>query len=141
MTCTILKRPELYAPRKFPLYSNQVQAGFPSPSDDHIEQFLDLHDHLIAHPAATFFVRVCGLSMRDAGILDGDILVVDRARSAYSGDIVIASLNGELTVKRLYKTSGVIELRAENPDFPTLSVGSESQLLIWGVVVGVVRKL
>jgi len=85
-----------------PLFSSRVQAGFPSPAADHLEASLDLNQHLIQHPASTFFVRASGNSMINAGIHNNDILVVDRSLEAKHGNIVIAALNGELTVKRLH---------------------------------------
>ena len=88
-----------------PLYASKVQAGFPSPADDFMEGRLDLNQHLVKHPTATFFVRVSGDSMIEAGIHPDDILVVDRSLEPRHGKIVIAALDGELTVKRLHKTS------------------------------------
>ena len=88
-----------------PLFSSGVSAGFPSPAEDHIDRKLDLNELLIQHPVATFFVRVAGESMKDAGINHGDILVVDRSLEAVSGKIVIAIVNGELTVKRFIQDS------------------------------------
>ena len=104
------------------LYGSRVPAGFPSPADDHIEGNLDLNLHLIRRPAATFFIRAQGESMRDAGIYDGDLLVVDRAIAPQAGDIVIAVLHGDLTVKRLRKSNGALILYAENPDFPDIAL-------------------
>src|SRR3989338_6758465 len=101
-----------------PLYSSSVRAGFPSPADDYIEKHLDLNNYLIKHPAATFLVRAQGDSMLNAGIHDGDILVVDRSLEPGHGRIVIAALNGELTVKRLYRHQGEVKLVAENPEYP-----------------------
>jgi DNA polymerase V len=86
---------------QLPLYANKISAGFPSPADDYIEMKLDLNTHLIKHPAATFFVRVSGDSMLNAGINSGDLLIVDRSIEPVDGKIVIVALNGELTVKRL----------------------------------------
>ncbi len=123
-----------------PLLGFHVPAGFPSPANDYIECRLDLNDLMIKHPAATVFVRVCGDSMLEAGILDRDYLVVDRAVEPYSGAIVVAAIAGELTVKRLYRQGRVMELRPENKAYPTIRITQESELLIWGVVTGVVRK-
>ena len=122
-----------------PLYGSRVPAGFPSPADDHIEGKLDLNLHLIRRPAATFFIRGQGESMRDAGIFDGDLLVVDRAIAPQAGDIVIAVLHGELTVKRLRKSNGALILYAENPDFPDIAL-DDAGCEAWGVVTHSIRR-
>lgn len=124
-----------------PLFSSPVPAGFPSPADDYIEGHLDLNEFLVEHPSATFYVRVTGESMVNAGILPGDILVVDRALEAAHGSIVIAVVDNELTVKRLHRKGGVIELHPENPLFPVIVFEKTMELTIWGVVAGVTRKL
>lgn len=124
-----------------PLFASPVAAGFPSPADDYVEGALDLNAHFIHHPAATFCVRATGESMNGAGILPGDILIVDRSLTAKHGSIVIAVVDNELTVKRLYKQGGKVALRAENPDFPTIECHAGMELVIWGVVSGVTRKL
>jgi DNA polymerase V len=123
------------------LFSSSVPAGFPSPADDHIENQLDLNEHFIRNPAATFCVRVTGESMSDAGIFPGDILIVDRSREAVHGSIVIAVVEGELTVKRLYKKDGRLALNPENPAYQPIHINRDVDLIIWGVVSGVTRKL
>lgn len=123
-----------------PLYSNTVQAGFPSPADDYIECRLDLNTHLIKHPAATFFVKARGDSMLNAGIQSGDILVVDRSLEATHGKIVIAALNGELTVKRLHRQHGTVRLMAENPAYQPIEITQELDMVIWGVVTYVIHE-
>jgi DNA polymerase V len=124
----------------FPVASDEVSAGFPSPAENQSGGSLDLTDHLIKHPEATFFLRVRGDSMIGAGIFDGDLLIVDRSLSPISGDIVISILDGEFTVKRLIIHHGFIELRPENPRFQSLRINEESQLDIWGVVTGAVKS-
>lgn len=123
-----------------PLFSCSVPAGFPSPADDYIEGQLDLNEYFVEHPAATFYVRVTGESMTGAGIFPDDILVVDRSLEAQHGKIVIGVVGHELTVKRLYRREGVIELRPENPAFPVIVCKDDMELVIWGVVTGVLRK-
>lgn len=123
------------------LFTSCVSAGFPTPCEDGIERQLNLHQYLIKHPAASFFLRVSGDSMKDAGILDGDILIVDRALHARHGSIVIAVVLNELTVKQLYCKGSKIELRAQNPEYPSVIIHNEEELQIWGVVCGVTRKL
>ena len=121
------------------VYSSRVPAGFPSPADDHIEGKLDLNEHLIRHPAATFFARATGESMKDAGIFDGDLLVVDRSITPQPADIVIAVLHGELTVKRLKKQNSAWILTAENPTFPDIPIDDPS-CEVWGVVTHSIRR-
>ncbi|HVV69349.1 MAG TPA: translesion error-prone DNA polymerase V autoproteolytic subunit [Gammaproteobacteria bacterium] len=126
----------------FPLYSSSVAAGFPSPADDYVESSLDLNELLIKHPTATFFVRVSGDSMLHAGIHDQDILIVDRSLTPASGRIVIAAIDGQLTVKRLQKTAkGKVYLLPENEDFPPIEIKPESEVHIWGVVTNVIHPV
>lgn len=117
-----------------PLAGGRVAAGFPSAAEDFVEGRLDLNELLVKRPAATFYVKVAGESMRDAGIFPGDILVVDRGENPRHGQVVVAVINGELTVKRLYRKSGIIRLDAENPAFPNIKIAGETELSIWGVV-------
>jgi DNA polymerase V len=124
---------------QLPLYASKVSAGFPSPADDYLEGALDLNEHLIAHPAATFFVRVSGDSMIGAGIHSGDILVVDRSLEATSGRIVVVALDGELTVKRLRVEGREVQLLPENPSYPSIRVHEEHGLHVWGVVTSVIH--
>ncbi|WP_081650643.1 LexA family protein [Paucidesulfovibrio longus] len=128
------------APGGAPLYGASVAAGFPSPADDYVESALDLNEYLVGNPAATFMVRVSGESMLGAGIHDGDVLVVDRSRDPAPGRIVVAVLDGELTVKRLRFREGSWVLAPENPAFEPIVVGSAQELHVWGVVTGVVRR-
>ena len=124
-----------------PLYLDRISAGFPSPADDYIETALDLNTYLIRNPAATFMVRVSGDSMTGAGISDGDVLVVDRSEQPAHGKIVVAVLDGELTVKRLVMKNGRTQLAPENPCYQPIAVAECQDLHVWGVVSGVVRKL
>ena len=123
-----------------PIFSSRVQAGFPSPADDHLEDQLDLNKYLIHHQEATFFVRAQGESMLNAGIHPGDILIVDKSLPDKSGKIVIAVIDGEFTVKRLYKHKGKISLKAENPEFKDIEIKEGSELIIWGVVTSVIHQ-
>ncbi len=123
-----------------PIFTSRVQAGFPSPADDHLEDTLDLNVHLIQNKDATFFVKAQGESMIDAGIYPGNILIVDRSITAKSGKIVIAVIDGEFTVKRLHKYGGKITLRAENPNFKDIHIDKDSELIIWGVVTSVINQ-
>jgi DNA polymerase V len=123
-----------------PLYSNKVSAGFPSPADSDIECKLDLNTHLIQHPAATFFLRVSGDSMQNAGIQSGDMLIVDKSLEPRHGKIVIAAIDGELTVKRLIKTGERVQLVPENKNYPIIEVNDAQDLVIWGVVTHVIHE-
>jgi len=124
-----------------PLYSHSVSAGFPSPADDYIEDRLDLNELLISNKPATFFLRVKGDSMVNAGIHHGDIIVVDRSVQAVHRSIVVAVVDGELTVKRLITRSGVTELHAENPKYAPICLQEGQELTIWGVVTSSVHQL
>lgn len=126
---------------KVPLYSSRVQAGFPSPADDYIEAKLDLNEHLIKHPAATFLVRATGDSMIGAGIYEGSILVVDRSLEAKDGSIVIAAINGDLTVKRLKKKGKECSLVPENPKFKPIKITEDMDGMIWGVVTTTIHDV
>lgn len=127
-------------PLLLPLAAHRVPAGFPSPATDYLEDGLDLNAYLVQHPAATFLFSVQGHSMQGAGILDGDKVVVDRAVDARHGHIVVATVDGEFTLKRLYQRHNRVELHPENPAFPPIQFTGSTQLQIWGVVVGVVRR-
>jgi DNA polymerase V len=129
-----------FASLEIPLYVSTVRAGFPSPADDYIECTLDLNNHLIKHPAATFFVRASGDSMVNVGIFSGDILIVDKSLEASHGKIVIAAIDGELTVKRLSCQNGCVQLHAENTAYPPIDITAEQSLVIWGVVTHVIHE-
>ena len=124
-----------------PLYGSGVSAGFPSPADDYLEGALDLNEHLVKEPAATFFVRARGDSMTGAGIHDGDLLVVDRSREARDGSVVIVSLNGELTGKRYVCRGEQVWLEPENPAYQGILLNEEDDVRTWGVVTNVIHRL
>lgn len=124
---------------KIPLYS-AVSAGFPSPADDYVELHLDLNEHLISHPAATFFVRVVGDSMTDAGIESGDLLVVDKSLTAKDGDIVIASVDGQFLVKRFRQAGKQFRLIAERAGHAPIAIEPGMEVEIWGVVAHVIHS-
>lgn len=126
---------------RLPFYQTPIAAGFPSPAEDDIANTLDLNELLIKHPAATFFLRVAGSSMINAGIHHDDILVVDRSLEPTHGKIVIASINGELTVKRLFREDNKVLLIAENDAYPPIEITEEVELRIWGIVTNVIHPL
>ena len=124
-----------------PLYRSPVPAGFPSPADDHIDGALDLNDLLIHRPAATFLMKCAGDSMIGAGIHNGDILIVDRSLEPKDGKIIIAAVNGELTVKRLKQRGEHIFLEAENSHYPAIELAEGDELDVWGVVTSVIHRV
>lgn len=119
----------------------RVPAGFPSPAQDYLDHSLDINEYLITNKTATFFFWVAGWSMRDAGISDGDLLVVDRSINPKHGHIVVASVDGDFTVKKLHKRAGVVELRPANPEFKPIEFSDGQELVIWGVVKSIIRTL
>lgn len=133
--------PEAIA-QAFPLFYARIPAGFPSPAEDDLDDALDLNNHLVRHPAATFFLRVQGDSMTGAGIQDGDLVIVDRAEEPRSGAIVVAALNGELTLKRLQRdaATGAVWLQPENTAYKPIPITEDVDLVIWGVVAHVIHS-
>lgn len=123
-----------------PLYLDHISAGFPSPADDYIEAELDLNRYMIRNPPDTFMVRVTNDALSGAGILDGDVLIVDRSIGPRHGMIVVAIVNGEMCVRRLNRKSGNWVLDPDNKDFQPLRIRPGQDLEIWGVVTGMVRK-
>ena len=123
-----------------PMFFDNISAGFPSPATDYMENKLDLNEHLIKHPAATFIVKAKGPSMTDAGILSGDLLIVDRSIVPKNNNIVIASIFGDLTVKRLKKKEKSLFLVSANDDYPSIEVKEEMECFIWGVVTYIIHE-
>jgi DNA polymerase V len=125
---------------RVPLYLSKVNAGFPSPADEHVEKTLDLHSYLVRRPAATFFVRVKGNSMEGVGIFENDLLIVDKSLEPRHNHIVIAVIEGELTVKRLSIVGKKVFLKAENPEYPLIEVQPERENSVWGVVIHAIHS-
>ena len=125
---------------KIPLLCSYIEAGFPSPVEGDLDQALDLNELLIEHPHATFFIRVRGESMSGAGIFPNDLLVVDRAQTSRSGDVVVAALNGEFTVKRFVRIGQNIRLVAAHPQYRDIPVGPNDDFIVWGVVRYVIHR-
>jgi DNA polymerase V len=135
-----LARAAAGAPLALPLAGASVRAGFPSPADDYAARRVDLNDVLVTHPQATFLLRVRGDSMRDAGIFDGDTLVVNRALKPRHGCIVVAAVDGDFTVKFLHQRAGRMKLKAANATYPDI-VPREGQVIeVWGVVTSAIRQ-
>lgn len=124
-----------------PLYLSSVQAGFPSPADDYIDKKINLHEFLVRNKSATFFLKAHGESMLGAGIYDGDLLIVDRSIEASHNKIVIAVIDGELTVKRLLRRPHQVVLAPENPDYPEFDITHKEHVYIWGVVTYAIHKI
>ena len=120
---------------KIPLLTDSVSAGFPSPADDHIEENIDLNQHLISNPFSTFFLRVKGDSMINAGIKDKDLIIVDKSLTARPGNIIIAMIDGEFTMKRLSIKNNELYLKAENHNYPDFRFKNHIDVQIWGVVI------
>lgn len=128
-------------PHKLPLYSTKVSAGFPSPADDHLEKRLDPSEFLIDQKDATFFVTIQGQSMIDVGLMPNDKAVVDRSKSPKIGDIVLAAIDGEFTIKTLArKKDGSPRLLPANKEFSPIEITEEMNFEIWGVVTGSFRR-
>lgn len=122
-----------------PISQYKIEAGFPSPASDYEEERLDINDIVVSNPNSTFYIRVKGNSMIDANIFDGDILVVDKSLDVQHGNIVIAVINNEFTVKRLYKKE-TIKLIPANLEFPEIIIKEDEELNIWGVVTYIIHK-
>jgi len=137
----IIYKPDSSTRYKQQLFKSGVSAGFPSPAADYEEGKLDLNKHLIRNPAATFFVRVNGDSMIGAGIHTGDLLVVDRSLEPADKSVVIAVVDGELTVKRIRIRKGKITLEPENENYPAQQITECVEFEVWGIVTNVIHAL
>ena len=120
---------------KIPLLSDSISAGFPSPADDYTEENIDLNEHLISNPFSTFFLRVKGDSMINAGIKDNDLVIVDKSLTAKPGNIIIAMIDGEFTIKKLSINNNELYLKAENHNYPDFRFENYIDVQIWGVVI------
>jgi DNA polymerase V len=141
MSCIFLGDSKAFLHLNIPLFLERVSAGFPSPAEDYVEKTLDLNELCIQHPAATFFVRVQGESMTGAGIFPHDVLVVDRSLNAKHGDIIIACLESEMTVKELHLKPPPAYLLPRNPAYQPILIEEGMVLEVFGVVTNVVRSL
>ncbi len=139
MQIELIAKADIQSILSIPLFLESVEAGFPSPAQDFIDRKLDLNELCIAHPSSTYFVRVAGWSMKDAGITPGDILIVDRSLTATHGNIVIAMICGELTVKELAKRPKTMLLPCNN-EFKPIELAEGETLEIFGVVTFVIHR-
>ena len=128
------------SPLILPVAGACVRAGFPSPAEDFQVERLDLTTILVSHPQATFFLRLRGDSMRDAGLFDGDLLVVNRALKPVHGDVVIAVVDGEFTCKTLWLKFGRMKLVAANPTYPEIVPKEGQTIEVWGVVTASIKR-
>src|SRR5690554_4536923 len=124
---------------EIPLISLSISAGFPSPADDFLDLNIDLNKHLIKNPSTTFFGRVSGSSMIEAGISEGDLLIIDKSIEPKSGQIAVCFIDGEFTIKRIKKEKDCVWLLPENKDYKPIRVTEENDFLIWGVVINSIK--
>jgi DNA polymerase V len=127
--------PDYSTELELPFVDVGISAGFPSPADDFIELTIDLNRELIKHKDSTFFAKVKGNSMKNAGIFDGDLLIIDKSLEPQDGKIAICQIDGDFTVKRIKKENDVVWLIAENEDYKPIKVTEENELMIWGIVI------
>ena len=122
------------------MFSDSVQAGFPSPAEEHMDMDLNLNDHLVQNPSATFCVKAIGESMEDAGIQSGDIMIVDKSLEPQNRSIVLAVIDGEFTVKRVNVNDDALYLIPENSNFSPIKITEEMDFQVWGVVTYIIHK-
>ena len=132
--------PDYSTELSLPFVDAGIKAGFPSPADDFIEMSIDLNKHLIKHKDTTFFATVKGHSMKNAGIYDGDLLIIDKSLEPQNDKIAICQIDGEFTVKRIKIEQNVVWLIAENEDFEPIKVTPDNELIIWGMVTASIKK-
>ena len=125
---------------KLPLVDTGISAGFPSPADDFLDSSIDLNKALIKNKAATFYGRVKGDSMTDAGIDDGDLLIIDKSLRPTNNKIAVCFIDGEFTVKRINIEKDVIWLKAENKKYKSIKVTKDNDFIIWGIVTNVIKS-
>lgn len=137
----LIRRTTNIETNKFPFAEFKIPAGFPSPALDYVEHRLDLNEYLNKHPNSTFIIRVKGDSMTGDGIFDEDLLIVDKSLTPSPGNIVIAELNGEFTVKRINDIKGRLHLISSNEKYDPIPVQDENELNVWGVVTYTIHKV
>lgn len=133
--------PEFTNKLRLPFVINGISAGFPSPADDFLDINIDLNKHLIKNPSTTFYGRVKGHSLKDAGIHDGDLLIVDKSLEPVNGKIAVCFIDGEFTVKRIKIEKDIVWLIAENKDYSPIKVTKDNDFMIWGIVINVIKYL
>lgn len=133
--------PDISEELKLPLVDAFISAGFPSPADDYLEAKLDLNQLLIQNPSSTFFARVRGNSMKDVGINDGDILIIDKSLEPKQSSVLVCFIDGEFTVKKVLKVNGDFYLVPQNKEFAPIKVNKDSDFRLWGVVTFSIHNL
>jgi len=133
-------KPEYGQPMMLPFADQGIRAGFPSPAQDYIETAIDLNTELISHPSSTFYGRVVGCSMVDAGIEEGDIIVIDKSLEPQNGDMAVCYIDGEFTLKYIDLRGGEMYLRPANPDFKPIHVSPDNDFMVWGIVTYTIKK-
>lgn len=123
-----------------PYADEGIKAGFPSPAQDYMEMAIDLNKELIKHPSSTFYGRVKGESMKDAGVLDGDVLIIDKSLEPHTGDMAVCFVDGEFTLKYIEIDKDVIYLMPANEEYPPIKVTADNNFIIWGIVTYVIKK-
>ena len=136
----LFAQPTLHVTESCPLFLSAVAAGFPSPADEYLDRDIKLDELFIKNKSSTFFIRVTGHSMKDAGILDGDLLIIDRSLKATQGSIILAVVDGEFTVKRLHSSQGKIVLLPENSQYHPIEIKDSMSFEVWGVVVHAIHS-
>lgn len=126
---------------ELPLVDEGISAGFPSPALDFVNLTIDLNKHLVKHPSATFYGRVKGQSLKNAGISDGDLLIIDRSLEPTNGKIAVCYIDGEFTAKRIKKTKNELWLMPENDEYNPIKIEEENNLIIWGIVTHVIKDV
>jgi DNA polymerase V len=134
-------KPDFDSAKQIPFIADGVSAGFPSPAADFTENTIDLNKELCENPLATFYIRVKGHSMIDAGINNGDILVVDRSIEARDSKIAVCLIDGEFTVKRIKLDKNCLYLLAENPNYQPIKVTEDNQFMVWGIVTYIIKSV
>ncbi|MDX1774012.1 translesion error-prone DNA polymerase V autoproteolytic subunit [Oceanihabitans sediminis] len=132
---------DLSTPIKLPFVASGISAGFPSPADDFLDLNIDLNKHLIKNPSTTFYGRVRGDSMIDAGIHDGDLLIIDKSLNPTNNKIAVCFIDGEFTVKRIKVEKECVWLIAENKNYKPIKVTEDNEFIIWGIVINVIKYL
>ncbi len=137
----IFYRAEVKTAMELLYVSSGISAGFPSPADDFLDLNIDLNNHLIKNPSSTFYGKVRGNSMMDAGIHHGDLLIIDKSLEPRNNKIAVCFVDGEFTVKRIKIEKDTVWLIAENKDYPPIRVTKDNELIIWGIVINVIKYL
>lgn len=123
-----------------PYADEGIKAGFPSPSQDYMEMAIDLNKELIKHPSSTFYGRVKGNSMKDAGVQDGDVLIIDKSLEPQTGDMAVCYIDGEFTLKYIHITREAVWLKPANDEYQPIKVTADNDFIIWGIVTYVIKK-